>query len=211
VLGRAQKVMKVAKSGGEPVELATSEGLPRALTLDDTTLYWGEDEGLFSVPKAGGKAQPVIKGASLPDFLVVDETALYWYSSVSGKAFKGPKRGGSPAPLYTDDQHTLNAFFLAGGELFFSYGSNGKMELYRLPKSGGKPTLVVGEQNPGSDFATDGTNIYWATDDAIFKVQKSGGAATAVVQKGDRLRNLTVDDSSVYWTDRGGRVQKMAK
>lgn len=183
----------------------------RTLALDDTTVYWAEDDGLFAVPKAGGKSQQVVKGAGLADYLVADAATLYWYSSVSGKVYKAPKKGGAPAVLYADEQHTLNNFFLDGGELHFSFGSNGKMELNRLPKGSNKPVQVFGGQEPASDFATDGTSIYWVTEDNILKVPRAGGTPTVVVAKGDRMRNLAVDESSVYWTDRGGRVQKMPK
>lgn len=208
---RAGKIMKQSKSGGEPTALADSQGVLRTLTLDDTTVYWAEDDGVFAVPKAGGKSRQVLSGIGLADFLVADQASLYWYSSVSGKASRGSKKGGAPAPLYADEQHTLNSFFLDGQELCISFGSSGKMELYHLPKTGGKPTLIVGGQEPASDIASDGSAIYWATEDAIFKVPRSGGSVEPVVLKGDRIRNLALDDSSVYWTDRGGRVQKMKK
>jgi hypothetical protein len=211
IVPRAGQVAKVAKSGGQPTVLAETQGMIRALAIDDTDVYWAEEEALYRVPKAGGKAQVAVKDASLVDYLVADEGNLYWYGSISGSVMRASKKGGGPARIHNDDKHTLHTIFIDGADLYFSFGAAKKMELYRMPKGGGTPAQVVGGQEPGSDFATDSSHIYWASEDGIFKVARSGGSVTQVVAKADRIRNLAVDGSHVYWTDRGGRVQKMAK
>jgi hypothetical protein len=80
-----------------------------------------------------------------------------------------------------------------------------------MAKGGGMPSQLAGGLEPGSDYTTDSSFVYWVTEDGIFKVPRGGGSPTQIVSKTDRSRNLAVDDTSVYWTDRGGRVQKMPK
>src|SRR5205823_4263519 len=141
----------------------------------------------------GVATKEVAFDVQLPDVLATDEAFLYWYSQMSGKLARLAKRGGSPKAVLADDQHTLHTFFIDGNDIFFSYGSEKKMEIHRTGKSGGKIANVVKGQDPPTDFATDASNIYWCTGDAIFKAPKSGGDATKVVDKVDRASDIEVD------------------
>jgi len=207
---RAGKIFKAAKSGGEPTVIAQSAGIMRGVIADDTDVFWAENEAIFKISKNGGKEQMVVKEIVAPDYLTVDETSLYWYSSLSGIVMKAPKKGGGTAKVYANDKHTLHTIFISGPDLFVTFGSTGKGEIWKMGKSGGAVNLAKGVE-PGSDYAVDSSNIYWATEDALYKMPRGGGTPAVMVPKTDRARNLTVDDASVYWTDRGGRVQKMAK
>jgi hypothetical protein len=51
--GDAGAVMALPRAGGASVVLA-SGGHPRALALDDCTLYWSGDYGIAAMPRAGG-------------------------------------------------------------------------------------------------------------------------------------------------------------
>lgn len=205
----AGRVMRLGKSQTEPTVLATTDEAMRGMALDDTFVYWTENAAIHRVPKEGGKAQVVAKDISMPDMLSVDGTHVYWYSMMAGVIYRAPKKGGAPKKVHADDQHTLHAFFLDGDDLYFSYGAEKKMELLRIPKAGGKPTPVLGGQDPASAFAVSGDRIYWVTEEGIFSVGKSGGVSK-VIDKTDRARDLVVEGRTIYWTDRGGRVQRMS-
>ncbi len=207
---RAGKLGKVPRGGGLPTIIAELEGTIRGMVIDDTDVYWAEDEGIHSVPKAGGKPKSVV-ATSLPDFMAVDATNVYWYSMISGVIQRAPKKGGAAVKVHADDKHTLHTFFVDGNDLYVSYGAEGAMQIDRLPKTGGAPTTVVDKQDPANGFAIDANNIYWITDDTIFKVPRSGGSATKVVEKLEHGRDVAVDSSFVYWTDTSGRIQKMPK
>ncbi len=205
------RVVKVPKNGGAETVLVQDVPNLRALALDDTHVYFGGNDWLGRVAKGGGKLELLHENVQMPDLLVVGQGSLYWYSSMSGKVARTGTRGGAAKAFYANDQNTLAAMFLDGADLFLSWGSEKKMEVNRLPLSGGKPTPVVTGQDPAVDFAIDGDAIYWGTSDTISKVSRSGGSATQVVEGIDRLSDLAVDGAFVYWTDRIGRVQKLPK
>ena len=207
---RAGKVGKVPRGGGAPEVLAETTSIVRGMVIDDTDIFWAEDEAVYRVSKAGGKVQTVV-AAGLPDYLAIDGTHVYWYSILAGVIYRAPKKGGAAAKVYADDQHTFHTFFVDGPDLFVTFGSEKKLQIQRLPKSGGKPVTVVEGQDPGPAFAIDGTHVYWITEDDLFKVPRAGGSATKLVAKLEHGRDLTVDDQFVYWLDRSGRVQKMPK
>ena len=62
----------------------------RGMVVDDTDVFWAEDEGIHSVPKAGGKPKSVV-ATSLPDFMAVDATNVYW-GSLSLKILRCAKK-----------------------------------------------------------------------------------------------------------------------
>ncbi len=207
---RAGKLGKVPRTGGQPTILAEFEGTLRGMVIDDTDVYWAEDEGIHSVPKAGGKVKNVV-AAALPDYLAVDGTSVYWYNSIAGVISRAPKKGGSASKVHADDKHTLHTFLIDGNDLFVSFGAEGQMELHRLGKGGGKDELVVDKQTPANGFAIDNNNIYWITDDTVFKVARGGGSAEPLVKGIEHGKDVAVDDQFVYWTDTSGRVQRLPK
>lgn len=78
-------VMRVAKSGGAPVEVATIPRRPTDLTTDGTNLYVGidlkgtSDSGaIFSVPLAGGTAKLLVDGLYSPRYLAVANGRIYY-------------------------------------------------------------------------------------------------------------------------------------
>jgi hypothetical protein len=204
------KIQKVARGGGAPETLAETTSILRGLVIDDTDVIWAENEAIMRIPKAGGKPSPVVV-VGIPDYLALDGNFVYWYSNIAGVISKAPKKAGGASKVYADDQHTLHTFFIDGNDLFVSFGAENKMVIQRLPKTGGKPVTLIDGQEPANDFAIDGSNIYWITEDNIFKVPRTGGAATKVVEKLEHGRDVVVDDQFVYWSDRSGRIEKMAK
>jgi hypothetical protein len=207
----ALELRKVPKSGGKSEVLASNVEQLRAMTLDADSVYFAGSQGIFKVAKAGGPMKEVALEVQLPDVLGSDDAFLYWYSQMSGKVARLAKRGGSPKAVVSDDLHTLHTFFIDGNEIFFSYGSEKKMEIHRTGKAGGKIATVVSGQDPATDFAVDATHIFWSTGEQIFKAPRSGGEAVKVVDKMDRAADVEVDGQYVYWTDRIGRIERMPK
>ena len=207
----AMSLYKAPKNGGEPVTLATDQENLSTLVLDDAYVYWTGNEDVWRIEKAGGKPKSVASKLSTPGGLQVDEGFVYFYSVIAGKLARAPKKGGAAKVVVAEDRATLHAFFVDGANVYWTFGSEKKMEIDRQPKAGGKPVQVVTGQDPPVDIKQDGANIYWTTGDAILKVAKDGGAVTPVVPKVDRALSIAVDGSFVYWSDRIGRVQKAPK
>lgn len=79
--------------------------------------------------------------------------------------------------------------------------------LVRVSRSGGA-AVTLAPAFPVS-IATDGTDLFWATQSpsAIMKVPVGGGTSVTVASV-NTPECIAVDDSSVYWTD-GSSVQKV--
>lgn len=75
----------------------------------------------------------------------------------------------------------------------------------KIPKSGGKPTVLASEQSHPSDLAIDDTSVYWANSGTaaqgggIMKISKTGGTPTLLVST-DNAYFIAVDAASVYWS-----------
>ncbi|MHB8874479.1 MAG: hypothetical protein ACYC8T_12395 [Myxococcaceae bacterium] len=207
----AFSVFKAPKGGGEPTTVAADQESLSTLALDVGSVYWTGKEDVWAIEKAGGKPRSVASKLSTPGGLQVDDGFTYFYSVIAGKLARAPKKGGPAKVVVAEDRATLHAFLVDEAALYWSFGSQAKMEINRMPKGGGKVVQVVTGQDPPVDIEQDATHLYWTTGDAILKVAKSGGGASTVVEKVDRALSLAVDGSFVYWTDRVGRVQKAPK
>lgn len=203
-------VMRVPKSGGTPVAVASGQENLMAIAVDEGHVFWATREALWRADKRGGRPQSVASSISLPTSIAVDQASVYWYSDISGKLARAPKKGGGVRPVLSEEL-TLHAFFLDEGFLYWAFGSEKKAQIRRMPKAGGAPADVVSGQDVPADFATDEGFVYWTTGDAIFRAPKEGGPAVAVVSGTDRAHDIAVDGQFVYWTDRLGRVARMPK
>ena len=89
---RAGKVMRRAKSGGDPVVFADGQGCPDRLALDASYVYWTNTMGLEQDGGPGGQVmrlrrdavpgadlpEELARGQDLPIGLAVSPTHLYW-------------------------------------------------------------------------------------------------------------------------------------
>ena len=61
-----------------------------ALTLDETSVYWGVIDSIRSAPREGGAAVTVVSSAKNPRSFVLDD-AIYWTDD-GGGVWRAPKR-----------------------------------------------------------------------------------------------------------------------
>lgn len=228
-------VMKVAKDGGEPVELARVRAGGFLLLLDDANVYVHTPKGGLRVPKAGGTPE------QLPDGVqpgAIDATNYYWIvpGTESGTIELAPRAGGASRTLATVP-HLRAVTADSSGVYFLSMpwrlsaakkkpDSDGYVA--GVKPSGGKPFLRVENlMTPTTArlVRTDAENIYWISDreegqsnGAIVKVAKAGGTPVVVAnQQPFALRDYAFDDSNVYWVTSGekgtstGTVWKVSK
>jgi hypothetical protein len=81
-------VMKVAKSGGSPVVLASGQTYPSYLALDATRVYWTNQDSVAAAPIGGGVVTELAPSTIKANGIAVDATSVYWtaaeYVNVAG-------------------------------------------------------------------------------------------------------------------------------
>jgi hypothetical protein len=210
IVPEALALYRVAKTGGEAEAIAKGQDGLSALAVDDTHVYWAGVDAIWRAPKGGGKAQPLAGNISVPMGLAIDGSTAWWYSVTAGKIARVSKKGGAAKPFSGDDL-TFHAFFADEASLYWSVGSEKKAQIKRLPKSGGRPSVIAQDLDIPSDFFQNGGDVFWTTGDAIYRVPKTGGAVVKVIAGTDRAQSIAADGSRVYWTDRVGRIQATAR
>jgi hypothetical protein len=118
-------IMKVSKSGGPPIVLASGLCNPPDIAVDSSNVYWTEQCNLtcadddsncavgtvMSVPIDGGPMTTIASGQAGPLWIAVDETSVYWtttgcaYGSPDGTVMKAPRTGGgTPVTLASGEE-----------------------------------------------------------------------------------------------------------
>ena len=72
--------MRVPIGGGTPTTLASSQGQPTSIAVDDENVYWGCGKtGLvMKMPIVGGPPVTLASGQLGPTAIAVDATSVYW-------------------------------------------------------------------------------------------------------------------------------------
>jgi hypothetical protein len=119
--------------------------------------------------------------------LAADADTLYVASSSPRKIYAVPKQGGparelvtAAAPLFGRWCHSLAT---DGAFVFYvdSIAASADHGLFKVPKAGGAPVLVVGGvADPTQCLAHDEGYVYFSAASSIFRVPSAGGAAEAI-------------------------------
>lgn len=143
--GRPGALMRVPKSGGQPATLATVEGMPEALAVDDANVYWLDlnKSSAFKLPKAGGTPRLLGKDASfcLPA-LAVDDAFLYWQGQVPRAIMRMPKDGGPLTPLATVETYWASDLTVDSTSVYWW----AEQRIWQVDKRGGRPRAIVHAQ-----------------------------------------------------------------
>ena len=97
--GSSGSVMKLAKTGGTPIVIASGQNSPADIALDGAYIYWTNngDGTVMKAPLAGGPVTTIATGQSGAFGIAVDSTNIYWTNNVtSGAVMTVPLVGGTP-------------------------------------------------------------------------------------------------------------------
>jgi hypothetical protein len=109
-LSTAAGILKVAKTGGDPVGLFPGPAAHVAgLATDGVDVYWADNDesnykgSIMKVPAAGGTPTVLVTDQDRPVSIAVDAANVYWtnYATLpsSGTVMKMPKAGGPPVMI----------------------------------------------------------------------------------------------------------------
>ncbi len=150
-------VNSAPKTGGTVAKLATGQAKPLRIALDDGYVYWTNNLGaaVMRVSKSGG-TPALVAAAKEPTDLGIDGSSVFWINSTDGTIVSAPRTGGATTTLATSK--APRGIAIVAGNVYYGELSTG---VWRLPTSGGVPTLVAPSSTGFSlvAFGTDGSSI----------------------------------------------------
>jgi hypothetical protein len=203
------RVMQLAKAGGEPIELASGQGEPNAIAVDEANVYWvNYNGGIGRAPIGGGtvEARPTAPNGAYTTLAMQGDTLYYTrYTDLDGAVLRMPKTGGGeevfvggqiyPAGLAVDATHVYWSGF-------------SEMGIQRVPLTGGTPELFNLSPWVRQGLTMDNDYVYWLQESSgtaarVGRRLKQGGSEEPVVV--DLLAyngggNLVLDGAYVYWS-----------
>jgi hypothetical protein len=195
-----------------PIDYATGESNPQGIALDSQNVYWSTAGGISYCPLAGcaGGTPGLLAAAEAPFGLTTAGGYVYWVEQGTihnatvhrmagpGQTNSEPYDGGTgvlfqPQEVAVDSQNIYITDYSAA--------------VYRLPITGGEPTMIApGVRSGGWPVTLDSTSVYYGSIGAILRFTKTNpGGAGAIYQSVQDPNGLFLDTSTgfLYWSDWG--------
>ncbi len=171
-------VYKVAKEGGDGVQLAPNEGKLGGIALSSTHVYWTDHEGwdtmegdmdpylegrIMRISKGGGSASEVVGAQDFPYGIDTDSQYVYWVNNTGGDSYpeidkvKRAPLGGGPDEDLATMQEKPWAVVVLGDWVYYSTWT----EVWKVPRSGGVPTVMAEMQYLPRYVAVDNAHLFW--------------------------------------------------
>ena len=217
-----------ACTGGlcQPITLASGEGMPWAIALDATNLYWANyTEGTVKrLPIAGGPAAVIASGLLEPFDLAIDQDSAYVIDRRAVALKRMPLLAGSAPVILAGGGHDILGVAVYGGYVYWTDpdsaargGGVWKLPTDSSPTDGGTGVLVAAESSPFRITVTP-TGIFYlkyTNMDAVMKVPLSGGTPVvlaAIANDTQDAFDIVADTTDVYWTmSSAGKVLKVSQ
>jgi hypothetical protein len=183
----------------------------------------GPDAGVDLGPDlAIPMATTLATASTLTHCLAVDATSVYWADQGAGdQVLKVSKNGGTPAPIASGGGmrtcvviDSSSAYFTDDGNV--DSGTTG--DVLKAPLVGPSGSVIAGDVHVKTRLATDGTYLYWVTDqygpadmmfsgkDALVRMPVGGGPIDVLYNdlQTPEAEQLFVDAANVYYSDGAG-------
>jgi len=199
-------------------------GLPSALALDATRVYWtgampptGLTAGgaVLSCSLGGCGSSPSVlaSGVDDPTGVAVSGDSILWTEYDVGSVVSCPLTGCTAAPASVSSSQGGPTAIIADASGIYWVNYNGSLKRCASPScTGGPTTLWVGQGTEAAitALAADNTNLYWTNGNplatgSVFQCAKSNCAATAIALASERSSpmGIAVDATDVYWIEGG--------
>lgn len=217
--GPAQTLQRASPGGGAAtIVMATGDQVDAMAIADGTFFGVGITDfslPLFSVPLGGGARTELAPNAWLVN-PIVDGSVVY-YALIGNGIGRVTTAGEAMPPLLTTEQafcdgdSTLRSM-ASDAEAIYTF-TRDAFHLWRIPKDGSAPTLLV-TSTRCSQIAIDDAYVYFTSssdgDGAIHRVPKTGGTVETLASETDP-GGIVVDENSVYWVHHATTVMKLDK
>ena len=223
-----ENVGKISKNGGTPVILAdVSQDFKYIFTIDESYVYWTEDNVIKKVSKQGGKVDTLLIVDYEITELCADENAIYAKAEGGDPFFSGvvkiPKTNGLPFLLADIEWSGLGGeIILDGNYVYCGYSSFGT--IYKVSTDNGFSFSFI--NNIDGPFTLDSDYFYWIFENNLYRKPKAGGLEQLLGNVGEYLQDyditlspghLQVDQTHIYLLYGGlkgeaeGLIKKMPK
>jgi hypothetical protein len=209
----ADKVQRIPLGGGSPTTVASATGLVyhRALAVDDTYVYFGDQAGIKRVLKEGGTVVTAAPGYDSA-WLAVDDSYVYWtdFSFVDDDAIRRiPKTGGAVQTIVSGGS-LADPYGIAVDDAYVYWTEMDSGKARRVAKTGGTILDLVPVQfdYQASSIAVDDEYVYWSdiapAGGRLRRVPKSGGSVENLALNAFGMVGLNLSPTHLYWGDSGG-------
>jgi sugar lactone lactonase YvrE len=185
----------------------------------------GGDDGAGATGARCGTNQPAngpirLASGTSPSSIAIDGTTVYWIDSALGTVNEVPSCGGAATTLVTTSTLGSSTLIPAGiavqgGAVYFTTQdpwnpNDGDGAVWRVPSSGGTPTMLVqGLDRPGP-IAVTGASMYWieswethADDGRVVQAPIDGSSTNILASAQNGPVGLALGDGYVVWTTSG--------
>ncbi len=201
--GRIVRKPKDSLEADLPEELASGQGEPVGIALDETYVYWANLGGnsINRVPKIGGAVEVIAVSQLMPTALVVDDTHIFWLSAGSGQVMRSVKDG-PPLQQLAGGQGQLSYLSLSADLVYWTDGTSG--EVLSVGKDGGSSLVVASGQNGPASIAVAANAVYWSNELAgeVMVQSLNGGDPIEVASGQSQPLGLKTDGDDLYWLNK---------
>ncbi|MBI2391590.1 MAG: hypothetical protein HYV09_18525 [Deltaproteobacteria bacterium] len=205
----ANRLWRLAKSGGPPIVRVSSPHTFYGAAMDATHIYWADNGSLGSaiwrVSKSGGEPERVAALEGSVGRPVLDGSRVYFHLGVSSEVnniVSLPKSGGTATTVV---EKAFPPIGVDDTSVYLLLGATGPGVVTKWPKAGGatSPEILASDDIPWGSIALDDRHVYWGTYTALLAVSKTGGEKRVLMSGQESVSAVAVDATRIYWTEYG--------